>query len=246
MKRIASIISIAFFICLIPFSIATGQDKKKEQKVRIVINDGSGTKVAIDTLITDGKLSDTIKLKDGKVIYIGDPDNMNRHKTKEGPENIFITVNSDGDDSKEEVSEITVISSDSADIDGGRESGSVYVYNNSKGHRGKSGGRYKVITSTSDDSADNGDRIIYIKEGKDRGKETDKKFDVYVSRDDNDSDVEMTRYVIAKDGMVVTVEGRDEAKARELIKEIEEKMGVKGNGSDKKVTVKSETKKTVK
>ena len=34
--------------------------------------------------------------------------------------------------------------------------------------------------------------------------------------------VEKTKYVIAKNGMVVTIEGNDEARAKELVKEIEE------------------------
>src|ERR1035437_10934366 len=42
---------------------------------------------------------------------------------------------------------------------------------------------------------------------------------------DNDSTIEKTRYVIAKDGMVVTVEGNDETKTKELVKEIENKLG---------------------
>ena len=36
----------------------------------------------------------------------------------------------------------------------------------------------------------------------------------------------MTKYVIAKDGVVVTVESKDEAKAKDLIKEIENKLGI--------------------
>ena len=55
-----------------------------------------------------------------------------------------------------------------------------------------------------------------------------------------------SRFVIAKDGMVVTVEGNDEAKAKELVKEIENKLGVRNDGSEKKETVKVESKKTIK
>jgi|WetSurMetagenome_2_1015567.scaffolds.fasta_scaffold132971_1 hypothetical protein len=220
-----------------------GQENKKEQKIKIVINDGSGSKIVVDTLLKGGMINDSIKLKDGKVIYIGDPENVTFHRTKEGPEHIFITVDSDGEDNEKEVKEITVISSDSVNHNGEGEYGRVYVYSGSKGHKGRFGGRYKVVTSTSDNVADKGEKYIYINEGRATDKETDKTFDVYVSRDDKDSDVEMTRFVIAKDGMVVTVEGKDEAKAKELVKEIQEKMGVKGDGPDKKETIKVEAKK---
>ena len=63
---------------------------------------------------------------------------------------------------------------------------------------------------------------------------------------DNDSTVEKTRFVIAKDGMVVTIEGKDEAKVKELAKEIESKLGVNTEGSDKKETIKVESKKVIK
>ena len=62
----------------------------------------------------------------------------------------------------------------------------------------------------------------------------------------NDSLVDKTRIVIAKDGMGVTIEGNDEAKAQELAKEIENKLGVNSEGSYKKETVKVESKMTIK
>jgi len=40
------------------------------------------------------------------------------------------------------------------------------------------------------------------------------------------SDSDKTKYVIAKDGVVVTVESDDEAKAREIIDDVREKLGV--------------------
>ena len=56
----------------------------------------------------------------------------------------------------------------------------------------------------------------------------------------------MTRSVIAKDGMVVTVEGKDEAKVNELAKEIQKKMGVNPDESTQKQKAKEESKKSVK
>jgi len=56
----------------------------------------------------------------------------------------------------------------------------------------------------------------------------------------------MTKYVIAKDGVVVTVESNDEAKAKDLIKDIENKLGVNKENIDKKEISNTETSKTVK
>jgi hypothetical protein len=42
---------------------------------------------------------------------------------------------------------------------------------------------------------------------------------------------------------VVTIEGNDEARAKELAREIEIKLGVKSEGTEKKETIKVESKK---
>ena len=46
--------------------------------------------------------------------------------------------------------------------------------------------------------------------------------------------------------MVVTIEGNDENRAKELARVIEEKLGVNNEGSGKKETVRVESKKTIK
>jgi hypothetical protein len=236
MKKISSIFITALTICLLPYSIVSGQEKKNEQKIKIVIDDGSGKKVVIDTLIKDDLSNDSIVLKDGKVITIRDIDNDTKDN---GQKDVIVTVTSDADGTNKITKEITVFSSDSLEKSDDGKHGKIYVYNNTK----TEGGHYSVVTSTSGADVKKGERIVYINEVNDPDKESDKTFDVFVSTDDKNSEVEMTRYVIAKDGMVVTVEGNDEVKAKELIKEIENKMGVKNDGSEKKETVKAESKK---
>lgn len=157
----------SLFALLVPLIMVSGQDKKSEQKIKVIVDDGSGTKVIIDTVYKDTPAPDSIKLNNGTVIYM-------KHHGK------------------------------------GIESGH---------HRGK---ECYTVTYSSNSTAN--------------------------SREDFDSDstVEKTRFVIAKDGMVVTIEGKDEAKAKELAKEIESKLGVGTDGSDKKETVKVESKKIIK
>jgi hypothetical protein len=179
MKRILIAISLVFITCLMPFTFVKGQEKKTEKKIKIIVSDNSGTKIIVDTLISDGSMNDSIKLKNGEVIYLnhsGDGDMVKHHGKAE---KIYVTVSSEGKENEKEENEM------------------------------------------------------------------DKKLDVYIDSD-NESAVEKTRYIIAKDGMVVTVESSDEAKAKELITEIEKKLGVKDEGTEKKEIVKSESKKSVK
>ena len=212
MKRILKIIYAGIIILMIPFSVVRGQDKKSEQKIRIVVDDGSGTKVVIDTIIYDSPKPDSIMLKDGSVIYLKHPGNEKEFKHHDGKSHILVTA-----------------SEDSSSIS----------------HEGRGGHKYKVITRNSDGQSEK-EEIIYINKGKKPDKEIESTIDVYVSDDNNESTIEKSKYVIAKDGMVVTVEGNDDARAKELVKVIESNLGVTGEETGKKETVKVESKKIIK
>jgi hypothetical protein len=114
-----------------------------------------------------------------------------------------------------------------------------------EGEKGEGG---KVITwsSSSSTSSTSGDsksmKYIYISDDKDSGKSGEKTYDVRVTEDEKDSNMEKTKYVIAKDGIVVSIEGNDESKVKDLIKDVESKLGV----TDDKKVEKEETKKTTK
>ena len=177
---------IALVILILPYAMAKGQDKKIEQKIKIIVNDGSGSKVVIDTVFKDKPAPDSLKLKDGSTVYIKHNDDNADSRYHKGKAHLNVTYSSDGKDNGKEIKEVTVIASDS------------------------------IHFTEPDDS------------------------------DDKDSAVEKTRYVIAKDGMVVTIEGTDEARAKELAKVIEEKLGVNSEGTGEKETVKVESKKTIK
>jgi len=244
MKKILITISSVFIIWLMPFTFIKGQEKKTETKIKIIASDDSGTKVIIDTLISDGSMNDSIKLKNGEVIYLnhtGDGDMVKHHGKAE---KIYVTVSSDGKENEKEENEFTVVYADSADISESGDHSKLYVISDDKGSGENKKVHYKVISKSSKNNEDY-DRIIYINDGKSSEREMDKKFDVYIDSD-NESAVEKNRYVIAKDGMVITVESSDEAKAKELIKEIEKKLGVKDKDSEKKEIVKSESKKGAK
>ncbi len=190
MKRICKYLFI-MLIGFVPFSMAFGQEKKSEQKIKIVTNDGSGNITVLDTTITDGTMPGTIKLKNGKVIYLAEPDTRTAHITpEEGTESIFVSVSSDGDGVKKEEKKVIIMS---------------------------------------------GDSIEWTAMSPDKGKHVS----VY-------SNADASKYIIAKDGMVITVEGNDEAKAKEIIKLIEDKLNIKSESGEKKEVVKNETIKRVK
>ncbi|TFG44053.1 MAG: hypothetical protein E4H43_00900 [Bacteroidia bacterium] len=186
MKRFRTIISI-LFISLLPLSFALGQEKKNEQKVKIIIADKSGTKVAIDTIYSGDNNIDTIILKGGNMIYIG----------KDGSKTDNIP-----------------------------------------------GRQVKVIAYVDKDGVNTGHKYIYINDDKVISHSGDEKFDIFVSDDEFDKDLEKTQYIFAKDGITVTMEGNDEEKVKELAIEIEKKLDI-----DKEVSgtaTKEVIKKTIK
>jgi hypothetical protein len=226
MNRIFKILASSLFVCLIPFSIVIGQEKKCEKKIKIIVADDSGEKVVIDTLMNEGMNNDSISLKDGKVIYLKQArENGHRRKDK-GDEYVTVTVTDDGKRSKKIVKEITIMSSDSATCNMSEDCDKIVMYGDSSDFHKKHHGQYKVITKTI--KAEGGkDQTIYISDGDDSEKEIEETINVTVDTDDKDSEIENTRYVISKNGMVVTVEGEDYAKVKELVKEIENKLDKK-------------------
>ncbi|HUX97085.1 MAG TPA: hypothetical protein VMV47_15220 [Bacteroidales bacterium] len=207
MKKIAALISISLVACLIPLISLSGQDVKTEKKIKIVIDDGSGKKVIVDTVYTGAEI-ETIKLDNGNMIFISD---QGKEQNLSGAKKIMVTVSDDCDSAE------NVINSS--------ESGDVAVWTQ------------KVDNET-------GEKVIVVKKSYNNNNTLEKTYDVKVITDDNDRTVESARFVVAKDGMVVTVEGQDEEKARELMKVIEEHLGVQ-NKSEEKQT-KSEPKKNKK
>lgn len=242
MKRRATIIVSFVIICLISVSAVSAQGKKSEQKIKIIVSDESGTKVMIDTLIKDGNINDSIKLRDGKVIFIGNNDDLVNVKHHNSPDHVWVTVSDDGNKSEKMTKSMTIIASDSAIINDSDEGGKVMIVS-SNGYSGEGGNvQYRVISSDSKNKGAKGEKIIYINDSKAADNHMEKRYDVRTESDENESEEYSTRSIVAKDGIVVTVEGNDEAKVKELVKEIQQKMGVNPAPSDKKETKKSSKK----
>jgi len=245
MKRKIKIFALLFVIGLVTFTVATGQDKKSEQKIKIIVNDGSGTKVVIDTLITDGHMQDSITLKDGKVIFIGHTGDEHIMKHTDNKDQVYVFVSSDDKVKHAEGKTITIVSSDSAIVKHKENGGQVIVMSSAApGHKNKTV-HYEVVSDGPHSDVKSEEKVIYVTKGS-PDKHSEMTWSTVVSGDEHKSEEYSTRSIVAKDGVVVTVEGNDEAKVKELVKEIQKKMGVNPPASEKKETVNTETKKTTK
>jgi hypothetical protein len=236
MRKLFTPFMFTLMILMLPFSLISGQEKKTEKKIKVVIDDGSGKKVLVDTVFKDSQGPDSITIKDGTVIYLKHPNDRHGFRYHIGKEN------------KEEFDEITVISSDSAIMKMSADSGKVYFYSNSEaGDRNGSSEhrKYRVIKHKSGDGSDQVE-TIYVNKGKSSDSDGNNTFDVYVSDNDREREVDKTRIVIAKDGMVITIEGNDEAKTKEMAEEIKDKMGIKREATTKQETISNESKKALK
>lgn len=223
MKRTRIILPL-LFITLLPFSFVSGQEKKNEEKIKIVIADKSGTNVVIDTTFTSDNKLDSLKLKDGTVVYIGkDP----YEESLQGNKRIYIK-SPDGKNAKKVTREVTVISSDSDELPAIDEKigDNVVVYNHSGDKNDGHGKSYKVITRVGKDGEKSDVKYIYFNDDKEAGQTIDEKFDIRLNEDEFDHDTDNTKHVIAKNGVVVTIEGSDEAKINELVKEIEKSLDI--------------------
>jgi hypothetical protein len=241
MKRIVQIGLPLLLALLIPAGTLNAQEKKNEQRIKIVVADKSGTKVEIDTIMKDCITADSIKLKDGKIIYIAKHGTVGMVKHVGGKNGqIYVTVTSDEKGDKEITKGIEIISCDSVNENKVCEGGNIIIVKG--GNHFVEGKGSKIITLRSDEGDSKGESYIYINEGNESWKDGEKAFNVKVIKDDEGNTVEKTKYVIAKDGMVISIEGNDEAKVKAMIKDIESKMGVTKDDKTKEV-VKEETKK---
>ncbi len=233
MKRVfkISLATVAGVILL--GSMALAQDKT-EKKIKIVIDDKNGSGTVIDTTFSGPVFPDSLVLKDGDVIYIEHgKEKMTGSDDKEMKnQKITVRVNGDGNGGKTITKEITVIPNDSDASSASGVAKSIYVI---------SDGNARTETSYN----------VNVSDGDDTGSQQKKSTVYYNIRSNNESsqnstgihgDQDKTSYVIAKDGMVVTIEGGDEQKVKELAGFIESKLGLDNDSKAVKKSTSSETK----
>jgi hypothetical protein len=243
MKRITKIVLTLILIFFIPAGILKAQGKQEEKRIKIIVADKSGTKVEIDTLIK-GASPDSIKLNNGEVVVLAKdgPDGTIKHVNGEKGQ-MFVTVTSNEKGDKKMKKQITVISGDSAHVDQNCECCNIIIVKGGKHAKDGKGGNVVTWSSSSSSSTggdSKGEKYIYINESKNSGKKGEMTYDVKVTKDGKGDKMEKTKYVIAKDGMVVTIEGNDEAKAKEILKDVESKLGVDKGEKNKNQAISKE------
>jgi hypothetical protein len=189
----SKILLVVLFTGFLPLSLLNGQEKKIERKIKVFVDDKSGSKVIIDTTFSGNHSIDSVRLKDGSMVFIGHENTELQHDPASVKKHIFITSD-DKNPGGEKIREITVISTDSLD--------------------------WQEF----------------------QGNDHSDKFNVNVSDEDIDQNTDMAKYVIAKNGIVVSIEGNDEAKIKELIKIIEAKLDVKNDETTEKQEVRNSNK----
>jgi len=179
MNRISKILLLLVLTVFVPLSMVSGQTKKTEQKIKVVISDKDGEMTIIDTTFTGDSMPHTLTLKDGKVIYVASPgEGMVHLKSAGGKGNIYVTCNDDEDGTLSHQEKVIVVGGDNAE--------------------------WTASTSTGT------------------------KQHIYISTDaDIDTNTDGTKYIIAKDGVVITVESKDEDKAKEILEAIEKELKIK-------------------
>lgn len=113
----------------------------------------------------------------------------------------------------------------------------IRITDHEKGDAGKSGKRYKVITRVEKNGDNTESQYIYVNDDNEAANIGNDNFDVSVSTDEFDNDTDNTKYVIAKNGITVSIEGNDETKIKEIVKAIDKILEIdKDNAASKPVT----------
>jgi hypothetical protein len=186
MNRIDKIIVACLLVVMIPAAFAYGQDKKSEQRIKIIVAEDGGSKVLIDTLITGESPKDSIILKGGKTIYLTRADGEGSDTGVSKQYVVTTTVTDDNDKKKEVTKKVTIISSDS-DMQAGSQKGKC--------------------KQTHCEELVKGGKYSYTVVSTDKGPGSD-----------------MAKYVISKNGLRITVEGKDYDKVKEVINNIEKSL----------------------
>lgn len=241
MKRIKVLIPVVL-ILLISFPSVIAQEKKVEKKIKIVIDDNSGKRVLIDTLFNDDGSADSLKLKNGEVVYL----RRNSHDDKDFAVSYGSSGTTGKPEGKEESISVTVISPDSmttGSVVSAREN-SVYSISSDGDEKGDK--RYVIISGLENGDKHSGRKYVYVSKDRKGGHPGEEKFDVITDGEVTGDQTDNTRYVVSKNGITVTIEGKDDAKVYDILKEVEKKLGISNDEKGGNQVVKETNTKSIK
>jgi hypothetical protein len=241
MKRIVKIAVAAIPVILFTTIVLNAQQKDKEKHLKIVVIDNAGNKTQLDTLIKGEMNSDSIKLKNGETIYLSSMGNPGKTMRHESPGTMIVTHSSNDKNSNDKQKKVIIISND-GDSSKVIEENDVIIIKGGK-HVVSTGDEGYAVWTSRDGGSES--KYVYIDESKSTGDKKEKTIEFSYNTDKKGNSNEKSKYVIAKDGIIVTVEGDNEAKAKEIIEDVKAKLGVNKEDKSGKENAK-ETKKTKK
>jgi len=135
-----------------------------------------------------------------------------------------------GDNGTTIVIDTTFINQEAPDSIIAKDGTVIYITDNDSDFRSENEKKYEITARLENKGKNSKERYIYINSNK-AIKETDSdKFDIFLGDDVSnimDNDTDKTRYVIAKNGVTITVEGNDEAKIKDLAEKIRKELDIK-------------------
>jgi hypothetical protein len=198
MKRIMKIALAITVVMMTATSFALAQEKEVQQKIKIVVEDKNGREVVVDTTLSHVTRVDSIRLNDGKILYINEGDD-------------FTTSH----------------------ITGGGEGDHIVIVKSVSGKQQPEGENKEILAWVSAGSDAHGHSTVHISNEGEALKDGEKRYDIKVTTDESGKEIEKTSYVLSKNGMVVTIEGDNEEKVKELAALIEAKLGAGKTDSKK-------------
>jgi hypothetical protein len=112
------------------------------------------------------------------------------------------------------------------------ESENIYVFNSSSPHGKEVETHQNVTTWTDKDGKESMKKVIIINDG-DAIHTEEQDIARHIDSEESKQDFEKTKYIIKRDGMVISVEGDDYNKVKEIVKEIESTLDSKSNATKK-------------
>ena len=248
MKRISEFTLAVLLILFTSVAVTNAQESKSNRQVKVIVEDKEGTKVIIDTTFKGIVNIDTIKTKDGKMIFIGSHDGSDLKVGTHGKNKGMIYVSTKTGDvtwDLNEAKEIRIITGDSIRVIKGGSAGHVIIMKGGEPIAEAQAGN--MISWVVSEKGYGGNLVHINEDGLSGIKEGEQIFNVEVITDNKGQSTEKSSYVIARDGMVISVEGDDETKVKKMGELIESRIDASsGNSGNSPKEVKEASRKTVK
>ena len=118
------------------------------------------------------------------------------------------------------------------DSEDSEASENIYVFNSSSPDGGNGENHQNTMTWTEKDGKKTGKKVITINDG-DATHTEEHEIIMHMDSEEGKQDFEKTKYIIKRDGMVITVQGDDYNKVKEIVEEIERNFESKKNAAAK-------------